>query len=477
MSQSGPSRLTVMAHQGCQGSYPSNSFGAIVRAFDLAEEVEFDVYRVSSAQGDKIICCHPETYFLFVSKDGMQNSGEFPLTFEEAQEHVWGGTKLMPDVEEILDAWSRSTRSTRLQIELKGPGVPAILVPLLQERIGAGLLEPAKLALTGLCYQGDRSRITDTRSLSKELRLVLPLRGDWQQDGFESLVDVLRFAREQDVWMITIQRKQLLPEIVETIRASGFTVGTFHGRTSDEFEAALALGVSYIAADRFESPTIEGYQNVHGGLTRQLYADLFARGFYLLRDWIWEIGWLLEKEVRSMNVIIDGNAPSGLDASCVIDDDGIILRLFDAATWRQQYRAVSLTEWEVPAKFLGEIDRSPSTLLNLISREGIENTLRSVFGRAVSLERAIDWSERVEDRSDASPSAVLSREVLIRAGRLLGMVAFSALNPRHTEKEDLTIGVSCSLCSLSRIARRAAREQVEAQALRSGRFSTSIRFF
>lgn len=468
----------VMAHQGCQGSYPSNSFAAIVKAFDQAEEVEFDVYRVSSAQGERIICCHPETYFLFVSPKGMQNAGDFPLTFEETQRYLWQGMALMPDLEDVLDAWASSQRTTRMQIELKGPRIPEVLIPLLQKRFTTGLLDPDMVALTGLCYAGDRTRITEVRSLDDQIPLVLPLRGDWNQDGFDSIEDAVSFAKEQKVWMITVQRKLLQPEWVEVIHQAGIVSGTFHGRTSDELEAALALGVTYIAADRFETKIVSDYESVHQLLTPVLYRSLRDAGFYRLRDWIWELGWQLEKEVRTLPRE-QSVAQNKCDAFCSVQEDAITLTLFDAVGEQTLEGAVSLEGWTIPGRYLGALDdfQEKVSFLDLVSERGLERTLMALLHNSLSLAEAIELSEKAEQGSDSSVEAVIAREVLIRAGRIIGMLAFSALNPRHTKKDSVTLGVSSLLCSRSTIVQRAAQEQIEAQLLRSGVFSATVRFF
>ena len=42
-------RLKILAHQGVQGQYPSNSLAALEAAFGVADCVEFDVYLTRDA--------------------------------------------------------------------------------------------------------------------------------------------------------------------------------------------------------------------------------------------------------------------------------------------------------------------------------------------------------------------------------------------------------------------------------------------
>jgi hypothetical protein len=479
------SNLTIMAHQGWQGQYPSNSYEAITFAFGKAEAVEFDVYRALDKNGNwKVICAHPESYFLYVDRSGMKNDGDFPMSYEDAIAFRARGAQLMPDIEQVLDAWMQSGATTELQVELKGPGIPEILIPLLLNRAAVQGLPLWKICITGLCYPGDRSRILETRALSNQIRIVLPMRGgNFAQDGFEGLSDVLEFAAQQQVEIITIHRKNLTRALVGDISKAGFTVGTYHGRTTDELEAAVALGVSYIAADQMLGTLLSDYSD-YSGISELVYDKLLSIGFFTLRDWIWEVSWDLEKRLRS-NVLewTLEESKGGTDAVCGHDlvSGNIKLTLFHAQSGLQKRGVQEVGDEVIGRAFYGSFDgdlcNGELRIRDVVAADSVclqYHRLLSIFGiadggvlgRAISFERI---SVLASNRGEASPLEVeLARAVLWRLGRILGMLTFVALNPRHGRKEHVSAVVYSNAEKLSPVVNSALREQFHAQLLRSG---------
>jgi len=508
-------RLKILAHQGVQGDYPSNSLPALEAAFGVADCVEFDVYLATDAHGrPRIVVIHPEGYFLYVNKDGMENNGALPMTFEQTQSIKVRGQPLIPTLEAVLDSHHKLTKergkSTEIHIELKGPGVAEYLIPMLRQRVASGELQIEDFALTSLCYPGDRTRLERARELDPEVRLVLVVRGgDFRQDGFDDLDDVIAFAKRIEADTIIGSRRLMDRELVATLRAAGFKVGCYHSRTSDELGATLALDVDYVAADYYLGPKVSDYPGVlPQGVA--LFGELTQVGFYQLRDWLWELGWHCEGLRSNLALPSEYDHVFALgqkiDSAVSFDPNrrqSLLLQL--RAEGNLPARIVDFSTIEIPAKFLGAtekaLQKNPGELISfdrLLSPEGLESSLRTTFASvlglcpnitsvdlerlaaAITLEQAILFSEGRAERLirelglDLNPDQLkfienLSTEFLIKAGRVLGMLSFTALCPRHAPAEEFVTAVDSDLSRESESVRFGAAQQIQAQLLRSGK--------
>jgi glycerophosphoryl diester phosphodiesterase len=481
-SQNSDRSLTIMAHQGWQGAYPSNSYQAIVSAFYGAGAVEFDVYKVIDAKGGaRIVCAHPESYFLYVDQKGMKNDGEFPLSYEDAIAVNVRGAELMPDLEKVLEAWRKSGAHTEIQIELKGPGIPEVLVPLLQRKAAEGY-PVQNILLTGLCYPGDRSRIEDARRMSSDIRLVLPLRGgDFAQDGFADIDDVLTFAREQNVEVITIHRKNLDRALVDKIKDAGFITGTYHLRTTDELAAAVTLGVSYVAAD-FMLMSVADYL-AYRDISDEVYDRLLELGFFAARDWIWENSWDLEKRFRAKVPEYCSVAPGTSDALFSLDFQfGTAgARVYHAQQQMVSFDLLAVSDEVIKSEFLGSFDLElfgeAAKVYDFCSERGVLaqwRRLTSEFNchsKVVTVADIAALSEPVsQHRALPTIERELAHALLWRLGRIIGMLSFAVLNPRHGKQAKYTTQLDCDFVRNTPLVAQAAVEQFNAQLLRSGAF-------
>lgn len=491
--------LRFIAHQGVQGDYPTNSLPALEAAFGVADCVELDLYVASRSDGKpEIVAIHPEGYFLWVSTTPMQNEKPLPMTFEQTRDLKVLGQPLIPTIDEIVDRYvarcAETGKRSELHFELKGPGTAEVVLPILQARIARGDLTYADFALTGLSYPGDRGRLAVARDLDPNVRLVFVARGgDYGVDGFNGLDEAIEFAKGIGADTFTVARRGLPFEDIAKIRDAGFKVGTFHCRTSDEAEAAVSLGAEYVAADLFRGASILSYPGARvGGCP--LYRELDSLGFFHTRDWIWEIGWEAERSrAAAVKVQQMPQHPSAeltdLGGLSLGADGETILR------WAEKGRVTG--EWldfsavPVSGKFIQSgtgSDAPAATWRSLLSTDAVVSETQRVVS-ALGLDGALaafveslqksslDFrtivliAEREPNSESAEDCAVheVTRQVLTRYGRLVGTAAFTALRPRHGERECYTVAIEAPEVEGSRWIRQAAEEQVAAQGLRSGK--------
>ena len=492
--------VKFIAHQGAQGIYPPNSLAALEQAFGVADCVEFDVYAANRADNTpEVVVIHPEGYFLYVNHAGMQNEKPLPMTFEETRKHTVAGKPQIPTVDEVLDTYLRRCNETgkrsELHIELKGPGTAEVVLPILQKRIAEGQLSYSDFALTGLSYPGDRGRLVAARELDKDVRLVFVARGgDYSQDGFNGLEDALAFATSINADTFTVARRGLPLQDIQKIRDAGFMVGTFHCRTSDEAEAASALGAEYVAADDFRGASILSYTNarIQGS---PLYHQMDALGFFHTRDWIWEIGWESEKS-REKAVDVQRAATSASEA--VAHTGGLSLQpdgsstLFVCTKGTPTGVALDFSAVTVSSKFLvpvvGKEDPLHTPWKEVLSDETLVGGTRQLLDALTPQSAREDLMCRMKvstfDRevimslaelapelcSDEERGVVeVCRQALTRYGRLVGTLAFSALTPRHGDESAYTVSIQAPHLERSPWVRLAVEEQVAAQGLRSGK--------
>ncbi len=493
-------RLAILAHQGVQGELPPNSLAALEQAFHTADVVECDIY--TAPDSSEIVVIHPESFFLFVDKNGMQNEKPIPIGLDELRAVNVRGHQLVPTLNEVLDVYtSIPGRKAELHIELKGPGTAEAVVPLLRQRVESGELAYEDFLLTGLCYKGDeKSRIEVARELDPEARLVLVVRGgDLESEGFDGWQGVIEKGKELQVEVITAARKFLTPEIVAQLRDAGFEVGCYHSRTSDELEAALALETDVVAADFFCGASVEDYPHVRKNGS-PLFAPLQEAGYYHMRDLIWELGWKLESQRDSWPNVDQGPGKVQADAGVLHREDQLIAKLLHEGVESPVH--CDLSRVLIPEEFLGDIDRTvfstTVTFSELLSPGGqlrLRDSLLDDFldrdvpgvseatvdfltglsvrdflriGDGVPQELLREVSQPL-DETELSFCETFSRDFAVRTGRLLGMLGFTALNPRHGAKDSYTVAISSPLLDESSWARQGAHEQVQAQLLRSGK--------
>lgn len=491
--------LRFIAHQGAQGVYPTNSLPALASAFGVADCVEFDVYVASREDGKaEIVAIHPEGYFLYVNPNPMQNEKPLPMTFEQTREFKVNSQPLIPTIDEILDSYVARCQETgkrsELHIELKGPGTAEVVLPILQQRIAKGEISYQDFALTGLSYPGDRGRLVVARELDPNVRLVFVARGgDYAVDGFNGLDEAMSFAASISADTFTVARRGLPLQDVEKIRQAGFKVGTFHCRTTDEAEAAVSLGAEYVAADFFRGASILSYPGARlEGCP--LYRELDSVGFFHTRDWIWEIGWEAEKSYSSGEKLWTFPYAASKE---LVEHGGVYLQL-DGQTilrWAEKgqvtgewidYSAVPVTERFVSAATSDQNAKttwrqllSTETVVEgasrVISELGLDALAASLLSSAakseLDFEMLVTLSEREESADNSQEQAVceVARQALVRYGRLVGTAAFTALRPRHGQKDEYTAVIEAPHIESSRWAKQAAEQQVAAQGLRSGK--------
>ena len=502
-------RLAILAHQGVQGEYPPNSLAGIRQACGTADVLELDVYVAETAAGkQEVVVIHPEGYFLYVDSKGMQNEKPIPASFETLRAVVAKGTPLVPTLNEVLDAYQERVRETQfrteIHIELKGPGTAGPVLEILKQRMQQGEISYKDFLLTGLCYKNDTtSRIAEARALDPQARLVLVLRGgNLKEEGFNDWADVFATARRLNVEVVTAARKFLTPEAIQNIRDQGFVAGCYHARTSDEIEAAISLGADVVAADYFLSANASDYPHVRTSGS-PLFAELSQSGFYILRDWIWELGWDLEKQRESwprLELATEGTSAE-TDGAIVVDAQGSVSLKLCTNHGKKSDLVVSASEVTIPEKYLGNSDRKAGvkTFTDLFSQEAVLRnfvTLAEAVGSASLVKRDMPSIQsfatalRMEDLAALSQASIsaerlstlpvlepkefalvenLAREYLQRLGRVFGMLGFTAINPRHGEKESYVLSADCSISSLSAIFRVGAEEQYAAQLARSGK--------
>lgn len=492
--------VKFIAHQGAQGVYPPNSLPALEQGFGVADCVEFDIYVTHRQDGaPEVVVIHPEGYFLYVNSQGMQNEKPLPMTFEETRAHTVANKPLIPTVQEVLDTYLRRSQETgkrsELHIELKGPGTAEVVLPILRGYIEDGRLSYQDFALTGLSYPGDRGRLVAARELDPNVRLVFVARGgDYSQDGFDGLDDALAFAKSIRADTFTVARRGLPPEDIKKIRDAGFMVGTFHCRTSDEAEAASALGAEYVAADDFRGASILSYTGARVAGS-PLYAELNAQGFFHTRDWIWEIGWEAEKSRGKAAAV---NADSPLSNETVARAGGLVLlkdgtnalALCEKGTPTGEM--VSFSEVPVSAKFVSAsrlssgadtvtwrellsesaLVRSTLDLLGaLADRQVVDSMLKRMHVAEVDFQSIVALSELSPELCSEEEGKVVEvcRQSLTRYGRLVGTLSFSALTPRHGSESSYVVSIHAPFLEGSTWASVAAQEQIAAQGLRSGK--------
>jgi len=492
--------VKFIAHQGAQGIYPPNSLPALEQAFGVADCVEFDVYVTQRQDGaPEVVVIHPEGYFLFVNSQGMQNEKPLPMTFEETRTHTVANKPLIPTVQEVLDTYLRRSHETgkrsELHIELKGPGTAEVVLPILRGYIEDGRLSYQDFALTGLSYPGDRGRLVAARELDPNVRLVFVARGgDYSQDGFNGLDDALAFAKSIRADTFTVARRGLPPQDIEKIRNAGFMVGTFHCRTSDEAEAASALGAEYVAADDFRGASILSYSGARV-VGSPLYDQLNAHGFFHARDWIWEIGWEAEKSrAKGVAVVADGtlsNETVARRGGLILHKDGTnALALCEKGTPTGEM--VSFSDVPVSAKFVSanpllqgadtttwrellsesELVQSTSALLGVLAdRQVVDSMLKRMHVSELDFQSIVALSELSPELCSKDEEAVVEicRQALTRYGRLVGTLGFSSLTPRHGGESSYVVSIHAPFLEGSTWATIAAQEQVAAQGLRSGK--------
>jgi glycerophosphoryl diester phosphodiesterase len=491
--------LRFIAHQGAQGRYPTNSLPALESAFGVADCVEFDVYVASRSDGkEEIVAIHPEGYFLYVNPNPMQNEKPLPMTFEQTREFTVEGQPLIPTIDEIINRYvarcAETGKRSELHIELKGPGTAEVVLPILQRRIAQGDISYQDFALTGLSYPGDRGRLVVAREIDPQVRLVFVARGgDYAVDGFNGLDDALAFANSIGADTFTVARRGLPLEDVAKIREAGFKVGTFHCRTSDEAEAAVSLGAEYVAADLFKGASVLSYPGarVEGC---PLYTELDSIGFFHTRDWIWEIGWEAEKSLNAGEKLW---AFPYVASEQLMSHGGLYLQSDGETILRWAEKGKVTGDWvdfssvPVSEKFVRQTspgEATTTTWQSLLSAQsvsqdaqkvidalGLGETARTMIGATHKSELDFDtlvaFSERAPQVDNAQEEAVheVARQVLTRYGRLVGTAAFTALRPRHGQRDEYTVVVEAPHIEGSNWAKQAVEQQVAAQGLRSGK--------
>lgn len=498
-------QLRFIAHQGAQGLYPTNSLPALEAAFGVADCVEFDVYVANRDDGrEEVVAIHPEGYYLYVNPNPMQNEKPLPMTFEQTRKHQVDGKPLIPTIDEIIDVYVKRCNETgkrsELHIELKGPGTAEVVLPILHKRIEQGDISYEDFALTGLSYPGDRGRLVIARQLDPMVRLVFVARGgDYGIDGFQGLEDAIDFAKSIGADTFTVARRGLPSDDIARIREAGFRVGTFHCRTSDEAEAAVSLGAEYVAADFFRGASILSYPDARiDGCP--IYHQLDQLGFFHMRDWIWEIGWEAEKssELGEKLWAFPYVVSKELEMS-----SGLYLRANGEAILRWAEKGEVTGDWieysEVPVsgKYIrqgSEDDTQGLAWRKLLSTDTlIEDTMSVIRDLGLDevaikfldesrkseivLRNIVDLAEQHSERDDANLQVVreVARQVLTRYGRLLGTAAFTALQPRHGDRDSYTLVIESPDIPSSHWIRSGAEQQVAAQGLRSGK-RCSVKF-
>jgi glycerophosphoryl diester phosphodiesterase len=490
--------LRFIAHQGAQGKYPTNSLPALEKAFGVADCVEFDIYVASRSDGkEEIVAIHPEGYFLWVNPNPMQNEKPLPMTFEQTREFTVGGQPVIPTIDEIINRYVERSAETgkrsELHIELKGPGTAEVVIPILQRRIAQEDISYDDFALTGLSYPGDRGRLVIARELDPKVRIVFVARGgDYSVDGFNGLDDALAFAKSIRADTFTVARRGLPLQDVAKIRNTGFKVGTFHCRTSDEAEAAISLGAEYVAADLFRGASILSYPGarVEGC---PLYTELDGIGFFHRRDWIWEIGWEAEKSRNAGETMWTFPYVASTE---LVAHGGLHLRSDGETILRWAEKGEVTGDWvnfsSVPVsdKFVHHTSPAGATttwqrLLSseTVSRDAqdviaalgltatVNKLLASIQKNELDFEALVTLSERTPQADNPQEQAVheVARQVLTRYGRLVGTAAFTAIRPRSGDRDHYTVVVEAPHIESSHWAKQAVEQQVAAQGLRSGK--------
>jgi hypothetical protein len=111
----------------------------------------------------------------------------------------------------------------------------------------------------------------------------------------------------------------------------------------------------------------------------------------------------------------------------------------------------------------------------VIDALGLGETARTMIGATHKSELDFDtlvaFSERAPQVDNAQEEAVheVARQVLTRYGRLVGTAAFTALRPRHGQRDEYTVVVEAPHIEGSNWAKQAVEQQVAAQGLRSGK--------
>lgn len=497
--------VKFIAHQGAQGTYPPNSLPALERAFGVADCVEFDIYVANRGDGTpEVVTIHPEGYFLYVNSQGMQNEKPLPMTFEETRSHTVAGQPLIPTVDEVLQTYLRRCQETgkrsELHIELKGPGTAEVVLPVLRKYIAEGTLSYEDFALTGLSYPGDRGRLVTARELDKEVRLVFVARGgDYSLDGFNGLDDALAFASSIRADTFTVARRGLPPADIAKIREAGFMVGTYHCRTSDEAEAANALGAEYVAADDFRGASILSYSRARV-MGSPLYDALNTLGFFHTRDWIWELGWeaeksrakateaslmmeqaqgtiaktgglLLQRDGTNALAVCEKGTPTG--AILEFSEVPVSLKFISA---RPQEGALTTT-WRELLSEAALVESTASLLKELAKPRTVDMLLKRMHATALDFNSVVALSELSPELCSEDEGVVVEvcRQTLTRYGRLLGTLGFSSLTPRHGKEAEYQVTIHAPFAETSSWIKLAAQEQVAAQGLRSGK-TCGLRF-
>jgi|GEM_PF-3691810 len=489
--------LKFLAHQGAQGIFPGNSLAAIERAIGVADCVEFDVYTATRADGkQEVVVIHPEGYFLHVNHAGMKNEAPLPLSYEDCLSQEVHGARLIPTLNQVLDSYVRlsSERGKRseIHIELKGPGTAEAVLPLMQERVKRGEISYQDFALTALCSPGDRSRILAARALDPQVRVAFVARGgDFAVDGFNGLDDAIEFAKSINADTFIVTRRELNRAIVNKIREAGFLVGCFHCRTSDEAEASISLGADYVAADFFCGASILSYPGAYP-VGSPLFERLQALEFYKPRDWIWEIGSECEKTSQNITTTKVESHPSLRERpGVVIDESGQII-LSSSLKGVPNRDPIDFTLVQINPQYIGALELSvtgasetgPSwgQILNVHNQENLFLALaeksgilppKAVAGGISLAEIARGPQEGFTSRNltplQNEDLKELARSFLVRQGRLIGVLAFTSLAPRHGTSDEYSIEIVAPLIKQSEWMALGCRQQVEAQGLRSGK--------
>lgn len=495
----------IIAHQGVQGSHPANSRDAVLSALGTAHGVEFDTYALPNPSSGKteVVVIHPEGYFFYVNRAGMKNHEQLPIGLDELRQVTVDGKPLVPTLREILDSYQARCDATgirtRIEIELKGPDTAEAVVPVVQEYISKGVLTYDDVALCAFCYEGEeRSRLQIARELDPQITLSLSVRGgDFSQDAFRSWNDVFAYAREHKIEWLDVTRRNLTSEVVKQIHDEGFKLTCHHLRTTDELQDAISLGVDSIRADMFAGATAGDYHNLLDVASnlRQLFK---TSGLCRSSDWIWEIGHEARKSLVTSPRAENPHASSDAHAAVLVDTSGSIL-VVPCENGKQADSACNVSHFAIQQPLLSEREKAETSasmpLSDLLSDAGFVSSIQRHLeilphlspqqrSSAQAMLEQLSPTQIIELVESASPRAfnqitppldpesyseltALISYSLIRAGRLVGMLAVTAARPLDNARGLYSVSVRTPLDSSS-IFRESVVEQATAQCLRSG---------
>ena len=485
----------------------------------------------------EVVVIHPEGYSFFVDPQAMPFGKPIPAvlpqSFEELRTITVRGQQLVATLDEVLDDYSAKREQgcfpTELQIELKGPGTAEAVAEKILGRVTTGELSHADVILCTFMYPEEtRNRFDIIREISSDLRLGLTVRGgDFAADQFGSLDEVLGFVKQYDIELLDISRRNLTRQIVERCQNEGLHVTCHHARTTDEIHAALALGVNSVRADFFQGSDPGDYPPAPA-ISGALLDSLHAIDFYKARDWIWEQA----REIQPIvNQVINTAASDTLRVTPYTEsmpgDDPVLLldtlgaRVVIPAEYGRNEQALILHigSLPVPPAYLSCFERqsaTPVTYDDLLPPsgtaaafwtivKGVNNCSRqdncelfadivpALDAQPATRELLFGWSQLEQlasgngkvvlqalqetgvtiDTKNLHALESLANEYLTRAGRLLGMLLYSATGPRQGDSDTVYLegAIDSVLLNLPTV-QRALTEQFESQALRSGKIGT-----